>query len=69
MNPPHTDILKIGILDSGMGGYYALMDIKSHFPQYDYETYLDSKNAPYGNKTGEEIFKLTETGCKELWEK
>ncbi len=59
--------LKIWILDSGMWGYYALLDIKSHFPQYQYETYLDSENAPYGNKSGEEIFRLSEAGCQDLW--
>jgi glutamate racemase len=62
-------MLKIWILDSGMWGHYALLDIKSHFPQYQYETYLDHKNAPYGNKSGEEIFTLTQIGCQELWNK
>jgi len=62
-------MLKIWILDSGMGWHYALLDIKSHFPQYEYETYLDHKNAPYGNKSGEEIFALTQIGCQELWGK
>lgn len=61
-------MLKIWILDSGYGWHYALLDIKSHFPQYEYETYLDHKNAPYGNKSGEEIFALTEVGCKKLWD-
>lgn len=61
--------LKIWILDSGMWGHYALIDIRSHFPQYEYETYLDHSNAPYGNKSGEEIFRLAEAGCKTLWEK
>lgn len=62
-------MLKIWILDSGMGWHYALLDIKSHFPQYEYETYFDHENAPYGNKTGDEIFALTESGCLELWKK
>jgi glutamate racemase len=61
-------MLKIWILDSGLGWHYALLDIKSHFPQYEYETYLDHKNAPYGNKTGPEIYTLSETWCKELWD-
>lgn len=60
--------LKIWILDSGYGGHYALLDIKSHFPQYDYETYLDHENAPYGNKSGEKIFKLTQSWCHKLWD-
>jgi glutamate racemase len=62
-------MLKIWILDSGYGGHYALLDIKSHFPQYEYETYLDHDNAPYGNKSGEEIFNLTQAGCQTLWDK
>jgi len=61
-------MLKIWILDSGFGGHYALLDIKSHFPQYDYEVYLDHENAPYGDKSWEEIFELAEAGCYKLWE-
>ena len=57
----------IWILDSWKGWYYALLDIKSHFPQYNYKTYLDYINAPYGNKTSEEIYTLTEVGCQKLW--
>ena len=60
-------MLKIWILDSGLWGYHALLDIKSHFPQYEYEVYLDHKNAPYWNRSWEEIFSLAEVGCKELW--
>lgn len=62
-----SNMLKIWILDSGLGGYYALLDIKSHFPQYEYEVYLDHKNAPYGNRSGQEIYELAEAGCKNLW--
>lgn len=62
-------MLKIWILDSGMWWYYALIDIKSHFPQYEYESYLDCENAPYGNKNNEEIYTLSESGCIELWKK
>lgn len=62
-------MLKIWILDSWFGGHYALLDIKSHFPQYEYEGYFDHANAPYGDKTGEEIFELSEIGCHNLWDK
>lgn len=63
------NMLKIWILDSWMWWHYALLDIQSHFPQFEYETYLDHSNAPYGNKSWEEIFELTQQGCKELWKK
>jgi len=62
-------MLKIWILDSGFWWHYALLDIESHFPQYEYEIYLDHENAPYGDKTSNEIYILTEVGCKELWDK
>lgn len=62
-------MLKIWILDSGMWWHYALLDIKSHFPQYEYETYLDHENAPYWNKSSGEIFELTQNGCMQLWNK
>lgn len=61
--------LKIWILDSGYGGHYALMDIQSHYPQYEYEIYLDHENAPYGDKSSQDIYDLSERGCKTLWEK
>lgn len=60
-------MLKIWILDSWFGWHYALLDIESHFPQYDYEVYLDHENAPYGEKTSEEIYNLAEAWCHELW--
>ena len=62
-------MLKIWILDSGYGWHYALLDIESHFPQYDYEVYLDHKNAPYWDKSGEDISTLSEIGCQKLWDK
>lgn len=60
-------MLKIWILDSGMWWHYALLDIKSHFPEYEYSTYLDHANAPYWNKSGEEIYLLAEIWCHKLW--
>jgi len=62
-------MLKIWILDSGMGWHYAMLDISSRFPEYEYETYLDYLNAPYWDRSGEEIFTLTQTWCASLWER
>jgi len=46
-----------------------MLDISSQFPEYEYETYLDYLNAPYWDRSGEEIFHLTQIGCRSLWER
>lgn len=49
----------IGIMDSGMGGISVLREITRLLPHEDYIFYGDSKNAPYGSRTTEEIYELT----------
>ena len=51
---------KIGVFDSGIGGLTTLEEIKKILPNEDYIFYADSKNNPYGEKTKEELFKITE---------
>ena len=62
----------IGIFDSGVGGSSIWQEIHQLMP-YENTVYLaDSKNAPYGNKTQDEIVSLSkkntevliEMGCK-----
>lgn len=62
----------IGVFDSGVGGSSIWQEIHKLLP-FENAIYLaDSKNAPYGNKTAEEITalsiknvdKLLELGCK-----
>jgi len=49
----------IGIFDSGIGGTSIFKEIHQLLP-YENVIYLaDSKNAPYGNKTPEDILKLS----------
>lgn len=49
----------IGIFDSGIGGTSIFKEIKCLLPQ-EHSIYLaDSFNAPYGNKTQEEIIELS----------
>lgn len=52
---------KIGVFDSGIGGLTTLEEIKSILPNEDFIYYADSKNNPYGEKTDEELFKITES--------
>jgi glutamate racemase len=49
----------IGIFDSGMGGLTVLKAIREEMPSIDVLYFGDTKNAPYGSKTREELSSLT----------
>lgn len=49
----------IGVFDSGVGGISVLRELVSLMPNENYIFFGDSKNAPYGTKTLEEVQKLT----------
>ena len=49
----------IGFFDSGVGGISVLRKALEIMPNEDYIYYGDSKNAPYGTKSVEEIRKLS----------
>lgn len=49
----------IGIFDSGVGGLSILEKLLEVLPKENYLYYKDSKNCPYGNKTDEELLKIT----------
>lgn len=49
----------IGIFDSGMGGVSLLRDALELLPKENFIFYGDNKNAPYGDRTPEEILNLT----------
>lgn len=51
--------LAIGVFDSGVGGISVLRELVALMPQENYIYFGDSKNAPYGTKTLEEVQKLT----------
>lgn len=56
----------IGIFDSGSGGLTVLKEIRARQPRADIVYFGDLKNAPYGNKTAEEIGNLTVLGVEKL---
>ena len=64
--------MKVATFDSGFGGYFTAKSIEESVPdfvnKYDAEVYIthygDTKNAPYGKKTPEQIADLTENGIK-----
>ena len=49
----------IGFFDSGVGGLSVLKEALKVMPNEDYIYFGDSKNAPYGVKTVEEVRRLT----------
>lgn len=51
-------IKRLGIFDSGLGGYTIYHDLKTHYPDLAMVLYADQKHAPYGNYSKEEIIVL-----------
>lgn len=49
----------IGIIDSGLGGLSLASSLISNFPNENFLYLGDSKNSPYGQKSREEIYRLT----------
>lgn len=49
---------KIGVFDSGVGGITVLKEINKLFPKENIIYYGDNKNAPYGERTVENIREL-----------
>lgn len=50
---------KIGVFDSGIGGFTILEELKKVLPKEDYLFYADSANNPYGEKSDLELCNLT----------
>ena len=56
----------IGVMDSGMGGISVLMELVKLLPHENFVFYGDSANAPYGSRTTENIYELTENVVQKL---
>ena len=50
--------MKIGIYDSGIGGLSVLKELLPVFPTDHFIYYGDTKNAPYGSKSKEALWKI-----------
>lgn len=59
--------MKIGVFDSGIGGLLILKHIVQKLPNYDYLYIGDTKRAPYGNRSHEEIFTFTKEAVEYLF--
>lgn len=55
----------IGVFDSGLGGVSFLREAVKKLPNESFIYYGDNKNAPYGDKSEEEIERLA-LGCTEF---
>ena len=49
----------VGVFDSGVGGISVLRELKKLMPEENFIYFGDSKNAPYGSKTAEEVRDLS----------
>jgi len=61
--------MKIGIFDSGVGGLNVLKEILESFPNNHYIYYGDTLNVPYGNKSYEDLLRLSKRIIKFFEEK
>lgn len=61
-----ADNSPIGVFDSGVGGISVLKELVSIMPNENFIYFGDSKNAPYGTKSFDEIEKLTVENAKYL---
>lgn len=51
--------MKIGVFDSGIGGLSVLEELRKILPNENFLYYGDSFNNPYGEKSDEELLKIT----------
>jgi glutamate racemase len=59
--------MSMGVFDSGVGGLSIHHALTRAMPDADFIYLADQKNAPYGDRSGEEIVDLTRTACETLF--
>jgi glutamate racemase len=58
---------KIGLFDSGFGGLAIMRAVANRLPLHDYIYLGDSANNPYGPRTTEEVYQLTQKAVSYLF--
>lgn len=58
---------KIGIFDSGLGGLYIARAVRAALPDYDYVYLGDTLHVPYGPRSDEAIYALSEAAMRHLF--
>ncbi len=61
--------MPIAVMDSGIGGATVLRELIKVMPNEDFIYFGDSKNAPYGTKTAEQVLELTVANAEKLFER
>jgi len=51
--------MRIGLIDSGIGGLTVLKELVRRYPDNEYVYYGDTLNNPYGNKSRDELYLLS----------
>lgn len=59
---------KIGVFDSGLGGLFIANAIRARLPSYDYLYLGDTLHLPYGRRSDEAIYTLSENAMRYLLE-
>ena len=59
--------LPIAVFDSGVGGISVLRELVARMPEEQYLYFGDSANAPYGNRTTEQVRELTLQAAAKLY--
>ncbi|MDD2693507.1 MAG: glutamate racemase [Candidatus Gracilibacteria bacterium] len=59
----------LGFFDSGLGGKVVMEAFQKEFPDISMILEMDRENAPYGEKSGDEIRALTKKGVEKLFDK
>lgn len=58
---------KIGVFDSGLGGLFIADAVRKRLPAYDYLYLGDTLHLPYGRRSDEAIYDLTEKAMRYLF--
>ena len=59
--------MKIGVFDSGLGGLIMTRAIHDTLPEYDLVYLGDTLHLPYGSRSAEAVYNLTETAVDYLF--
>jgi glutamate racemase len=59
---------KIGVFDSGLGGLFIANSIRKRLPAYDYLYLGDTLHLPYGRRSDQAVYDLSEKAMRYLFE-
>ncbi len=59
--------MAVGVFDSGLGGLTVLDAVSRRLPEVPFVYLADSRNAPYGVRDADDIYKLTCAAVERLW--